>query len=379
MRHSFCIACDYENNSTRPCFIFPTPSGFLLLGQSRVKAGNYYSAVFQAVARLRQNPDHKKSKEVLSTSYKMAVDYLETDAQNQIASNANFKWKNAAQNYESINHLYEQIRTSPGALKVIPNPINKYKELTEVKNKAAEETYEAGILAMLKNTREDAKRAYFLFSEANNFNPGYRESIEMMEQSKFNATLKVIVDPTFQNYQDWNFEPVIFGVRPSPFVKFYTPREAQDANLQHIDQFVKVTVNGYSEGRPVITKREEAFKDSVKVSEKTVNNQKVPVYEKVTATMTVYEKSMTSRGSVILHIKDANSQAEIRNTEIVSEERWSDRWATCSGDLRAMSEANRKMCGTKEPYMVRDFLRNQTKKQLDNRLANALTGFYGQY
>jgi len=348
-------------------------------GKGALKQGDYYSAVSQAVARLRQNPDHKKSKEVLRTSYQLAVDYLETDAQNQITSNANFKWSNAVQDYERINSLYEQIRTSPGALTVIPKPINKYKELTEVKGKAAEETYEAGIQAMLKNTREDAKRAYFLFSDANNFSPGYRESIEMMEQSKYNATIKVVVDPSIQNYYDWNFEPVIFGVRPSQFVKFYTPREANDANLQRVDQFVKVVVNTYSEGRPTTTKRTETFKDSVKVSEKTVNNQKVPVYEKVTATITFYEKSITSRGSITLYIKDATSNAELRNSDIISEERWSDRWATCTGDLRALSETNKKMCGLKEPYMARDFLRNQTKKELDNKLANSLSGFYSQY
>jgi len=348
-------------------------------GKVALKQGDYYSAVSQAVARLRQNPDHKKSQDVLRTSYKMAVDYLETDAQNQIASNANFKYKNAVQNYESINNLYEQIRTSPGALKIIPNPVNKYNELTEVKSKAAEETYEAGIQAMLKNNRQDAKRAYFLFSEANNFFPGYRESIEMIEQSKFNATLKVIVDPAFQNYNDWNFEPVVFGVRPGQFVKFYTPREAQDANLTQIDQFVKVVVNGYSEGKPTTTKKVETFKDSVKVGEKTVNNQKVPVYEKVTATITTFEKTITSRGSITLYIKDAISNAELRNSDIISEERWSDKWAICTGDLRALSEANKKMCGAKEPYMTRDFLRNQTKKELDNNLARALSGFYSQY
>jgi hypothetical protein len=348
-------------------------------GKVALKQGDYYSAVSQAVARLRQNPDHKKSKEVLSTSYKMAIDYLESDAQNQIASNANFKWKNAVQNYTMINNLYEQIRTSPGALKVIPNPVSKYNELNEVKIKASEETYEAGIQAMLKNTREDAKRAYFLFSEANNFNPGYRESIEMIEQSKFNATLKVIVEPTFQNYNDWNFEPVVFGVRSNQFVKFYTPREAQDANLQQIDQFVKVVVNSYSEGRPTITKKVETFKDSVKVGEKTVNNQKVPVYEKVTATMTLFEKAITSRGSITLYIKDARSNAELRNSDIISEERWMDRWATCSGDLRALSDSNKKMCGMKEPFMNREYLRNQTKKELDLKLANSLSGFYSQY
>ncbi len=348
-------------------------------GKVALKQGDYYSAVSQAVSRLRQNPDHKKSREVLSTSYNMAIEYLETDAQNQITSNANFKWKNAVHNYTLINNLYEQIRTSPGALEVIPNPVSKYNELNEVKNKAAEETYEAGIQAMLKNTREDAKRAYFFFSESNNFNPGYRESIEMIEQSKFNATLKVIVDPTFQNYNDWNFEPVVFGVRNNQFVKFYTPREAQDANLQQVDQFVKVVVNGYSEGRPGITKRVETFKDSVKVSEKTVNNQKVPVYEKITATITWFEKSITSRGSITLYIKDARSNAELRNSDIISEERWTDRWATCTGDLRALSESNKKMCGSKEPFMNRDYLRNQTKRELDNKLANSLSGFYSQY
>jgi len=348
-------------------------------GKSALKQGDYYSAVSQAVARLRHNPDHKKSKEVLGTSYKMAIDYLESDAQNQIASNANFKWKNAVENYTLINNLYEQIRTSPGALKVIPSPVNKYNELNEVKIKAAEETYEAGIQAMLKNTREDAKRAYFLFTEANGYNPGYRESIEMMEQSKFNATLKVIVEPIFQNYNDWNFEPVVFGVKSNQFVRFYTPREAQDANLQQVDQFVRIVVNGYSEGKPTITKRAEVFKDSVKVGEKTVNSQKVPIYEKISATMTIQEKSITSRGSISLYIKDARSSAELRNSEIIGEEKWTDRWATCSGDLRALSESNKKMCGTKEPYMNRDYLKNQTKRDLDNKLANSLSGFYSQY
>jgi len=348
-------------------------------GKAALKQGDYYDAVLQAVNRLRQNPDHKKSREVLSTSYQLAVDYLESDAQNQIASNANFKWKNAVQNYERINYLYEQIRTSPGALKIIPNPVNKYKELTEVKNKAAEETYEAGIQSMLKSSREDAKRAYFLFEETNALSPGYRESIEMMEQAKFNATIKVIVEPSLRNYNDWNFEPVVFGVNPSQFVKFYTPQGAQDAGLTKIDQFVRLVVNGYSESRPTITKRTETYKDSVKVGEKTVNNVKVPVYEKVNATMTIFEKQITSRGSITLFIKDANSNVELRNSDLVSEERWTDRWAICSGDQRAIPAGTKKLCGTKEPYMAREYLLTQTKKELDNKLANALSGFYGSY
>ncbi len=348
-------------------------------GKSALKKGNYYDAVLQAVNRLRQNPDHKKSIEVLNTSYHMAVEYLETDAQNQITSNANFKWRNAVEDYERINNLYEQIRTSPGALKVIPQPINKYKELTDVKNKAAEESYEAGIQSMLKNTRDDAKRAYFLFVESNALSPGYRESIEMMEQSKFNATIKIVVEPAVQNYYDWNFEPVVFGVNPSQFVKFYTPRQAQDAGLTKVDHFVRLVVNGYSENKPSITKRAENYKDSVKVGEKTVNNVKVPVYEKVSGSSTIYEKQITSRGSITLFIKDATSNVELRNSDLISEERWLDRWATCTGDQRAIPAGIKKLCSAKEPYMARDYLIVQTKKELDNKLASALTSFYGGY
>ncbi len=352
---------------------------FCTSGKNALKQGDYYQAVSLAVNRLRQNPDHKKSKEVLKTSYQFAIDYLEQSAQNQLNSNANFKWKTAVQSYEQINSLYEQIRTSPGALKIIPNPVNKYKELTEVKGKAAEESYEAGIQFMLKNTREDAKRAYFLFVDANSLSPGYRESIEMMEQAKFNATLKVVVEPTFANYNNWNFEPAVFGTNVNQFVKFYTPREAEDANLTRIDHFVKVSINGYNEGRPATSNRTDNFTDSVKVSEKTVNGQKIPVYEKITAKMTTYEKVITARGSIVLYIRDANSGADLRNADIVTDTRWSDRWATCSGDVRAIPEATRKLCGTKEPYMQRDFLITRTKRELDTKLSNALSSFYSNY
>lgn len=348
-------------------------------GKAAYKQGDYYEAVLTAVQRLRQKPDHKKSKEVLRLSYQLAVDYLESDVQNQIAANANFKWRTATQNYEKINTLYNEIRTSPGALKVIPNPVNKFNELTEVKDKAAEETYEAGIQALLKNTREDAKQAYFLFNEANTYSPGYREAIEMIEQAKFNATLKVVVQPSILNYSDWNFEPIVFGYTDNQFVKFYTPRQAEEENLEKIDQFIKVIVNGYQEARASVSQRVDTYSDSVKTGEKTVNGKKVPVLTKVTAKMTTYTKKITGRGSISLVITDAVSRADIRNTDVVSDVSWSDSWASYTGDVRALSSTNRKLCEKREPYMERNYLENQAKRDLDNRLRNELRSFYSKY
>ena len=348
-------------------------------GKSAYKRGNYYEAVLDAVHRLRQNPDSKKSKEILSLSYLAAVEYLETDAQNQINSDANFKWRSAVQNYEQINNLYEQIRTSPGALKIIPNPTSRYKELTDVKGKAAEESYEAGIQAMLKNTRSDSKQAYFLFTDANNYSPGYREAIEMITQSKFNATLKVVVQPSVQNAYDWNFSPQIFGYKGNQFVQFYTPAQAQEQSLPKIDQFLTLVVNGYQESRPAITKRVQEVKDSVKTGEKTVNGKKVPIKKLVTAQMTIYEKKITARGSIRLIVVDAESKAEIRNSEIPSDLTWTESWATYTGDAQALSEANKALCAKKEPYMTRDYLIKQTETDLARKLSNAMSSFYQNY
>lgn len=348
-------------------------------GKKAYKHGDYYEAVLTSVQRLRGNPDHKKSKEVLGLSYQAAVDFLEADAQNQLASNANFKYKAVVGNYERINRLYNEIRTSPGALKVIPTPVNRFKELNEYKAKAAEESYEAGIQSMMLNTRQDAKNAYFYFTDANVYSPGYRESIEMIEQAKANATINVIVEPALDNRYSWNFEPVLFGYNSNMFVKFYTPRQAEEVGVKRVDQFLKVSVNSYREGLPQISRRTETRTDSVKTGEKTVNGQKVPIYQKITSTTTIFEKKATGHGSINLWITDASSKADIRNQEITSDQTWSDSWAIYTGDLRAVASGNKKLIEKKEPNMGRDYLQGITKKDLDARLADVIAGFYSQY
>ena len=62
-------------------------------GKKAYERGDYYGAVMKAVNRLRQNPDHKKSMEILKEAYPLAVGYYESQAKNEIASNSNFKWK----------------------------------------------------------------------------------------------------------------------------------------------------------------------------------------------------------------------------------------------------------------------------------------------
>jgi hypothetical protein len=348
-------------------------------GKGSYKRGDYYQAVVDAVGRLRSKPSDKKSKEILRLSYPAAVSFLETQTENLISSNDNNKWRGAVQNYTRINTLYEEIQRSPAAMKIIPNPVNKYKELNEVKQKAAEESYELALQAMMKNTREDAKRAYFLFRDVNNLSPQYKESIEMGNQAKFNATLKVIVNPTTINPTNWDFEPMVFGYRANEFVRFYTPEEARNENLQRIDQYVTLVVNPYTESLPSISKSVRDVSDSVKTGERKVGTKIIPVKSLVKAKVTTFTKTVRGRCSVNFIVTDGSSKADIQNQPILSEQTWSSEWAIYTGDIRALSQNLKQLAERREPFMSNNQLREQVRQDLSQRVGNAVAAFYRNY
>ena len=95
-------------------------------GKSTFERGNYYEAVISSVNRLRKNSDHKKSVETLRQAYPMAVTFYEDRAQTAIATSEPFKWSQVVNAYTTINHMYDEIQRCPGALRVIPSPVNYF-------------------------------------------------------------------------------------------------------------------------------------------------------------------------------------------------------------------------------------------------------------
>ncbi|MEJ2005799.1 MAG: hypothetical protein P8X57_12775, partial [Cyclobacteriaceae bacterium] len=144
-------------------------------GKKAYESGNYYEASLTAINRLRQNPDHKKSRQTLRASYPLAVETIEKETKNRLASNAPFKYRSVLLGYQRINNLNEQIQRCPGALAVISNPINYSTKIPEMKERAAEESYAAAMDALARNTREDAKNAYLLLSDVQEYIPGYKD------------------------------------------------------------------------------------------------------------------------------------------------------------------------------------------------------------
>lgn len=359
-------------------------------GKKAYERGNYYESVMKSIQRLRQNPDHSKSAEILKSSYPLAVEYLEQEANNAIASNSPFKWKTAIQSYNLINNMYEEIRQCPGCMKVVRDPKNHYADIGPLKEKAAEESYNAGIEALMKGSREDAKRAYFMFVDVQNYVPGYKDVIEYLDKSKFEATVKVIIEqipvPARYNlsggfFQDKVEEFVHRNYTDDGFVKFYTPREAQASNLQKADHIMRIQFDDFSVGNVKMTEREETVtRDSVKVGEAKVDGKTIPVYNTVKAKLTTYRKEVISSGLLSMVIVDANTGGVLTHNKFDGQYVWVSNWARFNGDDRALSEQQLQLCKQKEtqPPVPQDLFLEFTRPIYD-RLIPSIRSFYQRY
>ena len=241
-------------------------------GKSTFERGNYYEAVLTAVNRLRRNNDHKKSVETLRQAYPMAVSFFEDRAKTSRASSERFKWSEVVKAYTAINTMYDEIKRCPGALAVIPNPVNYFSQLQEARQNAAEENYAAGILSLQTGNRESAKQAYAYFKTANNYVAGYKEVNSYLEAALLAATVKIVVEPTpvhpkstgvsAQFFND-KISEFVHSAPISEFVRFYTRAEVQKLKVTP-DHIVQLQFDDFTVGE--IHKQEKEIqlvKDSV--------------------------------------------------------------------------------------------------------------------
>lgn len=347
-------------------------------GKSALKQGDYYDAVLSSVNRLRGSPQHKKATAVLTQAYPLAIDFIETGIQNGLHSNDPRKWRDAVAGYSRINYLNDQIKTSLGAMKVITNPVTRFKELADAKPKAAEESYQDGVQSMMKNTREDAKQAYFAFKEANDYQPGYREVIEMMNQAEFNATLRVAyeeINASRINYG--SFQPIINSLQRQ-FLSF-KPLNAFDSIKPQ--QVLRLVFNGYyQDNRVQVSSRNENIERSIKVGEKKMPDGKVQdIMETVKATLTIFTKVKNARSEAMVTVTDVATNGYLQNNQVQGNARWQYDWATFKGDQRALNGDQLNLCKRSEAFPNDNDLYNQCMSRLQENLSQQLRGFYSQY
>ncbi len=346
-------------------------------GKTALKHGDYYDAVLESVNRLRGSPDNSKAKAVLSQGYPLAIEYIEAGIQNGINANDPRKWRNAVKGYEQINYLNDQIKTSLGAMKVITQPATRFKELADAKPKAAEESYQDGIAAMMKNNRQDAKVAYFNFKDAGTYEPGYRESIEMMTQAEFNATLRVAYEEINTTRYNISMQPLINSLQR----QFLSFRPVAQADTVPPHQYLRLVFNGYNIDRqPYTTSSVENVQRDVKTGEKKGPDGKPQdIMTTVTAKVTSFRRTKRASSSANINITDAKTSGVLQNATVEGNASWQAEWATFTGDSRALSSTQLNLTKRGEAYPNDQDLFNQAMRNLESNVSSHLQSFYRQY
>jgi hypothetical protein len=346
-------------------------------GKAALKKGDYYDAVLESIKRLRESPGNKKATQVLTQAYPLSIEFIDTNIQNGIKSDDPKKWRNAVDGYNKINYVNDQIKTSLGAMKVIPNPQTRFKELADAKDKAAEEAYNEGINDMMKNSREDYKQAYFDFKDANNFKQGYKESIEMMNQAEFNATLRVAFEEiNSSRFNYGTFQPTISSLQRL-FLSF-KPIAQQDTVPPQ--QYLRIIFNGFQQNRPNTTVRSENLSKQVVVGQtKGADGKLVDQVQTVTAQVTYYHKSFTADSHANVTITDAKTNSILQSLNIDGNVTWEYDWAIYQGDPKALSSNASTLSQRRETFPSDQDIFNQSIRNLQSNLSQQLKSFYSQY
>lgn len=360
-------------------------------GKKAYQQGNYYESVMKSVERLRSKPDNKKAREALASSYPLAVSYFQNDAKNKLASNDPFKWSAVVYDYQMINRMYDEINRSPGALEVIQKPVSYFDELSDAKRRAADELYVAGLRSLDEGTRESAKEAYQFFVKSDEFEPGYKDVKNKIDESLDKATYKIILEqiPAITRYQvssDFfqdQIESYLKNRIRNQFVKFYTPAEADVINVSDADQVLRMYFEDFVVGEThlVESRKEVTSKDSVKVGEVVLDDgSKVEAYNRVTADLTTYRKEIKSRGTMVMEILDANTTGLVHSDKFSGEYVWYSEWGNYNGDERALTSSQKKMVKRKEGYPPpnRDLFLEFTKP-IYNQVTGSLNRYYSRF
>ena len=359
-------------------------------GKKAFERGDYYNATLQAVNRLRSNPNSSKAIQAVKDSYPMSQTYFQGKIDYSLSSNAPFKYSEVVGYYEKMNRLADEISRCPAALRLFPQLNYFSTELDQTRKLAAEEQYTAGLANEKLNTRLSWKKACINYQQADRFAPGYKDVRSRIEESRYNATIKVIVEQIkvplkYQLTSDFFLNQIIEHLmhnRPNEFVAYYTPESANKEGIKNPDQLLRMNFDDFVIGQ--IHDKEtvkEVSRDSVEVGTVTLKDgQKIKAYNTVKAKLTVNRRELISNGVLDVTIIDLSRNTVVSQRKFPGQFVWFVEWGSFNGDERALNDKQYAICRRKPiPAPGPQDLFIEFTKPIFNQVTPFLKSFYQQY
>jgi len=379
-------------------YLFVLMIGFLLLnacstGEKALQSGNYYDAIMKATTRLSNDPDNKKATKVVHDGYPMAIAFYQEEIDHILSGNDPFRWNRTLEVMQTVNRMSDEIRRIPAARQLVSSPKTYISELTDVRNRAAQEYYDAGMSNLSKKTREDAKQAFYQFQNAEGLVRGYRDAQKKMVESKDLATLKVVVEQipvngkfeySAQFFYDNVFQMLNQQFQEKDFVHFFSPEQAEKTNLKYPDMVLRMGFYDFFIDRPQHAEEERDL--SKQIEEK--YQVKINKDSTVTKTRMVMKRGkikivtdqVGSGGLLELKAVDFQSQKIVFTDKIPGQYQWQNKYGVFVGDPEVLDNTLSGIVNNKVlmPPAPQDMFVLFTKP-IFNQLSDKLTNYFKQF
>ena len=355
-------------------------------GKNALQKGDYDASVSKAVSRLQNSPKNSEATQVLKMAYDLALQSHLRKIDEAKAANDLFRWESIMYDYQKINQLADDINSCPACLAIVPSPSKYLNELAESKYNAAGARYNSGLGYLRENNRLAAKKAYYEFEKTLNLQPDYKDAKARMEDAYWAAVTRVVVQPIIVNsnlyklsadYFQQQINQFIGNYSRNKFVIFYGEEQATDQKIVP-DQVLSLNFDDFVVGQTYVKERIEKLKrDSVVIGE---TREKKPVYGTVKATLSIFEKNISSSGLLDMSIMDWQSKKIVRQQKFPGTYVWRDSWASYKGDDRALTKQQLAMTSRREilpPPPTTLFL--EFTKPIYNQLVEDIGYYYNNY
>lgn len=323
--------------------------------------GNYDEAVALAAKKLQKDPTDAKLLDIITSSYRYAVNDHESSIRSHSLSKNELKNEWIYNDYVSLQKMYDAIYKVPAVFEIV-NPKNYNDYLVTYSQKASDIRYNRGIAFMQRYTKQSYRSAYNEFQIALRFDPGNRDATIKLQEAYDYAVTNVVILPMQQNggfiYSSYSVsnnnldDQLIRNLQYNSgnfFVKFYSAWDARSRQIR-VDQEVDMSMVNMDIGRQFDNRSSRKVSKEVVVKETVYKPDSiVKEYAKVYATINTTKRNLQSSAMLQINVRNADGRW-VWNDNARADFNWSTEFATYNGDERALSEADKQIVNRRQEF-----------------------------
>lgn len=340
-------------------FILAVASFLISCGPARQNAAIYSEdkLLEDAVKSLDKDPSNGAVNDKLKTLYQDAVRNHLKNIELYETMTESTRWDKIIAEYNALQRLYTIIHKSTNAQNLV-KPVSYSAQTDVVKQQAAEDHYQKGRNLMSENRGKQSYRdAFTAFKKASSFVSGYKDVAQQMEVAWQSSVLNVVIDPVkiddrYALRGDWSNSLSQFNGQKlqnsfvqdlggdfsnNSYARYYTNSQARNTRMEP-DWLVDLTWVNLEIPKSNIDKNTKTLSKKIETGKDSTGR---PVYQTVTADLTILKQNLKATGNLELRITDAYNRREIHSKRHMARAQWENRYATYTGDSRALSDTDR--------------------------------------